>query len=118
MIVSVNEEVTLFRPAYFQGTPIRSDDPLSPLDISLLVPDQIPDLDDVTGNVVVQNLHSLCDGNTSGKQLDHVSGFKDDVWIECFAGRAHGHRAVYQVKGASNSLHGWFKSPHNWPGTE
>jgi hypothetical protein len=61
--------------AYFECTPIRADNALSPLDEAFLVPHKIPYLDDVASDAIVQYLDSLSDPHTSRKQFDHVSRF-------------------------------------------
>lgn len=44
---------------YLQCAPIRSNNPLSPLDKSLLIPNDTSNLDDITRNPILQNLDCL-----------------------------------------------------------
>lgn len=92
------------RPIHLERTPIRSNDPLSPLHKPLLVPHQRPNLDNITGNRVVQNLHSLRDSHATRQKFDHIAGFEDNVRVVGFSRCPHGHGTVDQIKCACYSL--------------
>lgn len=87
-----------------QRTPIWSNKSLSPLHKPVLITNQIANFDDVACHVVLQYLLSLSDCDPSCEQLDDVSRFKYDVWIECFACRPDGHGPMNQVQCARNAL--------------
>lgn len=92
--------------SYLQRTPVRSDDPLPPLHKPFLIRNDVPDLDDVACNGIVQNLDRLGDVNASSEQFDQVAGFEYNVRIIGFAGCPHRHGTTNQVEGACNSLSG------------
>lgn len=71
---------------YLESTPVRSNNSLSPLHESLLVPHDVANFDDIARHRVVQDFHGLTYRDTPGKKFDHVTGFKDDVWIVCLSG--------------------------------
>ncbi len=89
---------------HLQRAPVWTDNSLPPLDKALLIPDNVTNLDNIAGNVVVQNLDSLSYGHSSGKELDHITSFQDDVRVVCFSRCPHSHRTMDEVKGASDTL--------------
>ena len=89
---------------HLECTPIWTNNPLPPLHVSLLVPDEVPNFNDIAGHVVVEDLDRLSDGDTSSEKLDHVAGFEDDVWVVCFARGPDGHGTVNQVECARDAL--------------
>jgi hypothetical protein len=56
--------------ANLECTPIRSDYALPPLHEALLVANNIPNLDNVAGDAIVQNLDSLAYRDAPGQQFD------------------------------------------------
>jgi hypothetical protein len=90
--------------AYLERAPIGPNDPLSPFYESLLIPHEGPNLDNIARDIVVQDFDSLGDCDASGEKFYHVACFKDDVGVVCFSGCADGHRAVYEIKSAGDTL--------------
>lgn len=60
-----------------------------PLDKLLLRPSFVPDLDNVTLALVVQDLLGLRERHRPGQQLDQVPGLEQDVWVPGLPGRVH-----------------------------
>ena len=83
--------------SYLQGTPVRSDDPLPSLDEPLLVRNDVPDLDYVAGNSIVQDLDRLSNVHASSEQFDQVAGFEYDIRVIRFPGRPYRHGTADQV---------------------
>lgn len=88
-----------------QRASIRPNDPLPPLDITLLIPHGVSNLDDVTRNRIVENLHGLSNSNTTRQQFDHVASLEDDIWVVCFSGRAYSHGTMNKIECARDALH-------------
>ena len=90
-----------------ERTAIWPNDPLPPLDEPFLVTNDIPNLDDITRHVVVENFDGLPECDAASEELDHVARFEDDVGIVGLARGAHGHGAVDEVEGACDALMRW-----------
>jgi len=95
---------TVAGDAHLEGTPIRPNYTLPPLDEALLVTDDISYLDDVASNVVVQDFDRLPDRDAPREQLDHVPRFQNDIGVVRLPRRAHGHRAMNEVERARHML--------------
>ena len=74
---------------HLERTTVWTDDPLPSLDKPLLIPNYVTDLDDITGDIIIQNLNCLTNSDSSCKQLDHIPGFENDIWVICFSRCPH-----------------------------
>ena len=92
------------RNAHLEGTPVRPNYTLPPLDEALLVTDGISNLDDVASNVVVQHFDGLPNRDAPREQLDHVPRFQNDIGVVGLPRRAHGHRAMNKIERARHML--------------
>ena len=74
---------------HLERTTVWTNDPLPSLDKPLLIPNYVTDLDDITGDIIIQNLNCLTNSDSSCKQLDHIPGFENDIWVICFSRCPH-----------------------------
>ena len=99
----------------FQRRAVGPQDPLPPLDEAVLVPHQVPELDNVGCDAVVEDLDGLRRGHGPRQELDEVPRFEDGGWVEGFARCAHRHRAFDQIEGACDVV-GGERARDEWPG--
>ena len=92
--------IPLLRPAGI----LLTREPLPPLDETLLIPNDVANLDDVACNVIIQDFDCLTNRNASSEQLDHVSRLEDNVRVVCFTRCPNGHGTMDEIKGACDTL--------------
>lgn len=83
---------------YLQCASIGSNNPLSPLDKSLLIPDDTSNLDDITRNPILQNLDCLRRIHSSRQQLQEIPSFEDDIRIPSLPRRLDSHFTLHQIE--------------------
>lgn len=93
---------------------IRSDNPLSSLDESILVPDHPTNLDDIARHLVLQHLDRLRHRHTSCQQADHIPGLQDDIRVVRFTCRFDGHATLNEIEDAGDAV-GGENSRECWP---
>jgi hypothetical protein len=87
-----------------QCIPIGTYDALPPLDESFLISNSVSDLDNVTSYGVVQNFNGLVNSDASCEELDHISGFKDDVGVVSLPCCSDRHGAIDKIESACYTL--------------
>lgn len=85
-----------------QRAPVRPQYPLSPLHKSLFVAHQVPDLDDICGNTILQDLDCLREWHRPRKQLDQVSPLQNRRRVVGLPCCPHGHRTFDQIERAAD----------------
>lgn len=90
---------------HLERTPIWPNYSLPPLNKSLFIPNETPDLDNIACHGVVQYFHRLSDSDASRKEFEEVAGFENNVGVICLSGGPDGHGAVDQVECACYALY-------------
>ena len=90
--------------ANLQCTTIWTYYALPPLDKSFLISHNISDLDNVTSYGVVQNFDSLINSDTSCKELDHITGFENDVRVVGLPCCSDCHGTIDEIEDACYTL--------------
>lgn len=78
-----------------QGSPVWPNQPLSSLYKSFLISYNAPNFDDLTVDLVLQNLFRLLESNRSRKEFDEVACFDDHVGIPCLFACFDGNGPFY-----------------------
>jgi hypothetical protein len=78
-------------PAHLESAPIWTYNTLSSFDEPFLIPDEIPDFDDIASDTVIKDLDCLSHRDTSSKEFDHVPSFENNIGIKRFTRRSHRH---------------------------
>ena len=91
--VSAGEELERF-----QRRPVGPQDPLPPLDKPFFVPHQVPDLDDIGCDAVVEDLHCLGRRHGPREELYQIPRFEDGGRVEGLTRCAHRHGTLDQVE--------------------
>jgi hypothetical protein len=83
---------------------VRPKNALPPFHEAVLVRHEVPYLDDVARNVVLENLESLRCGHRSGQQLDEISGVEYGGGVVCLQGGEDSHATLCKIELASDAL--------------
>mmetsp|Transcript_1150 Transcript_1150/g.2073 ORF Transcript_1150/g.2073 Transcript_1150/m.2073 type:complete len:277 (+) Transcript_1150:848-1678(+) len=103
--VSLNENVAVCQQLQgLQSGSIRSYEPLAPLDELVGISDKAAYFDDVTVDIVVQNLQCLRCRDTSRQQLYQVPCFDNNVGVVSLPSSKHRHGALNKIELASDPV--------------
>lgn len=89
---------------YLQCASIWTDNPLSPLNKPLLIPDDTSNLDDITRNPILQNLDRLRRIHSPRQQLQEIPSFENDIRIPGLPCSLDSHFTLHQVELTSETV--------------
>mmetsp|Transcript_14166 Transcript_14166/g.33625 ORF Transcript_14166/g.33625 Transcript_14166/m.33625 type:complete len:359 (-) Transcript_14166:160-1236(-) len=97
--VAVHEHVALREQLdRLERRAVGPNQPVAPLDETLLCAHEVADLDDVALHLILKHAQRLDVGHRAGQHLDQVPRLNDDVRVPRLARGVHGHRALDQVQ--------------------
>ena len=103
--VSLHQQIALGEQLEcFQGGAVGAQDALAALDEAVLVADQVADLDDVHGHVVLEDLDGLGRGHATREELDQVAGGEDGGRVVRLSCGCDGHGALDEVEGGGDAM--------------